>query len=34
MMNIPGHSYRLKDKRKDGIARSHDDNGYQPGAEI
>jgi len=32
-MNIRGNSYRLKDKLKAGLVRSHDDNS-QPGGEI
>jgi hypothetical protein len=33
-MNIRGNSYRLKDKLKAGLVRSHDDNSSQPGGEI
>jgi hypothetical protein len=33
-MNIRGNSYRLKDKLKAGLVRSHDDNSSQPGVEI
>lgn len=33
-LNIRGNSYRLKDKLKAGLVRSHDDNGSQPGGEI
>jgi DNA replication protein DnaC len=33
-MNIRGNSYRLKDKLKAGLVRSHDDNASQPGGEI
>jgi hypothetical protein len=29
-----GNSYRLKDKLKAGLVRSHDDNSSQPGGEI
>jgi hypothetical protein len=33
-LNIRGNSYRLKEKLKAGLVRSHDDNGSQPGGEI
>jgi len=33
-MNIRGNSYRLKDKLKAGLVRSHDDNASQPGGDI
>jgi hypothetical protein len=33
-MNIRGNSYRLKDKLKAGLVRSHDDNASQQGGEI
>jgi DNA replication protein DnaC len=33
-MNIRGNSYRLKDKLRAGLVRSHDDNASQPGGEI
>ena len=33
-MNIRGNSYRLKDKLKAGLVRSHDDSSSQPGGEI
>jgi hypothetical protein len=39
MVDVPvipvrGNSYRLKDKLKAGLVRSHDDNPSQPGGEI
>ena len=33
-LNIRGNSYRLKDKLKAGLVRSHDDNTSQPGGEV
>jgi DNA replication protein DnaC len=33
-LNIRGNSYRLKEKLKAGLVRSHDDNASQPGGEI
>jgi DNA replication protein DnaC len=33
-LNIRGNSYRLKEKLKAGLVRSHDDNSSQPGGEI
>ena len=33
-VNIRGNSYRLKDKLKAGLIRTHDDNSSQPGGEI
>ncbi|CAP41347.1 IstB-like ATP-binding protein [Bordetella petrii] len=33
-LNIRGNSYRLKDKLKAGLIRSHDNDGSQPGGEI
>jgi len=33
-MNIRGNSYRLKDKLKAGLVRSHDNSSSQPGGEI
>jgi len=33
-LNIRGNSYRLKDKLKAGLVRSHEDNPSQPGGEI
>lgn len=33
-MNIRGNSYRLKDKLKAGLVRSHDNNASQPGGEF
>lgn len=33
-MNIRGNSYRLKEKLKAGLLRTHDDDGSQPGGEI
>jgi len=33
-MNIRGNSYRLRDKLKAGLVRSHHDNSSQPGWEI
>ena len=33
-MNIRGNSYRLKDKLKAGLVRSHDDNASQPGGKF
>jgi DNA replication protein DnaC len=33
-MNIRGNSYRLKDKLKAGLVRSHDNSASQPGGEI
>jgi DNA replication protein DnaC len=33
-LNIRGNSYRLKEKLKAGLVRSHEDDGSQPGGEI
>ena len=33
-MNIRGNSFRLKDKLKAGLVRSHEENTSQPGGEI
>jgi DNA replication protein DnaC len=33
-LNIRGNSYRLKEKLKARLVRSHDDNTSQPGGEI
>jgi DNA replication protein DnaC len=33
-LNIRGNSYRLKEKLKAGLVRSHHDNASQPGGEV
>jgi len=33
-MNIRGNSFRLKDKLKAGLVRSHEEKASQPGGEI